>query len=329
MLKNCRPKQLVTYDVITPTFVNTHTHFSSDILAKIKPIQSLPDKTTKSWWLKLREEETSSLSEEIVKKNLKDILSSYTNSGVTAFNDISIFSDIIKRELSKNGFHGIFKETYYAGKSLLKGKSNEDYAPIAAGAFDLQVFKRRELKNDDHSIFHIHWGEDEFGHDTNLPPPEEDLWLEYFKNKKNLIFAHGIYMNWNFLKSIEGPQKYISINLSSNSFFHKDFPKIEKLHKLGFKITIGSDSLLTRKNNFIDELKFVKEKYPNLNDNQILKMATINGAKALNLQDKIGKISIGYLPSFNVFNNISPNNFIQSITEEKLVKVYHLGENIK
>ncbi|MBI3008420.1 MAG: amidohydrolase family protein, partial [Candidatus Omnitrophica bacterium] len=60
-----------------------------------------------------------------------------------------------------------------------------------------------------------------------------------------------------------------------------------------FNIALGTDSLASNDSlNMLDEMKLLKETF-NIPADTILKMATINGAKALGLNDKIGTLEYG------------------------------------
>jgi cytosine/adenosine deaminase-related metal-dependent hydrolase len=87
---------------------------------------------------------------------------------------------------------------------------------------------------------------------------------------------------------------------SHQYFQHRAFP-LEKLLRAKVNVCLGTDSLATvTKNgkeelelNLFQEMQILACTYPDLSPQTILKMATVNGARALNLTEKVGELSGG------------------------------------
>jgi len=80
---------------------------------------------------------------------------------------------------------------------------------------------------------------------------------------------------------------------SSRYFDHSPFP-LRRLHKLGFNIALGTDSLASNSSlSLFAEMQTVRSAHPWLTPKQILEMATINGARALGQERNFGKIEPG------------------------------------
>ena len=76
---------------------------------------------------------------------------------------------------------------------------------------------------------------------------------------------------------------------------HKRFP-LEELRERGMNICLGTDSLAS--NDSLDlfaEMRIAKENYPTLSARDLLEMVTIRPARALKLEQNLGKIAPGYL----------------------------------
>jgi aminodeoxyfutalosine deaminase len=76
---------------------------------------------------------------------------------------------------------------------------------------------------------------------------------------------------------------------------HKRFP-LEELRKRGMNICLGTDSLAS--NDSLDlfaEMRVAKENYPSLSARDLLEMVTIRPARALKLEQSLGKIAPGFL----------------------------------
>lgn len=81
---------------------------------------------------------------------------------------------------------------------------------------------------------------------------------------------------------------------SSGYFRHRPF-EMRRLRDLGFNICLGTDSLASNTSlSLFAEMQLVRETHPWLAPEQILEMATVNGARALRQEEKLGKIRPGF-----------------------------------
>ena len=81
----------------------------------------------------------------------------------------------------------------------------------------------------------------------------------------------------------------------SNKWFGRNwkYPLREFLNN-DINVVIGTDSLLSNeKLNMFYEMRVLKENFPDLENNIILKMATVNGAKAIGFEGEAGEIAVG------------------------------------
>jgi len=193
---------------------------------------------------------------------------------------------------------------------------------------------------------HIHFceNEEEVKNITNAyqkTPTEALKELEYLNHK--LILAHGTF--------IENPEilenKDVSIvtNPISNLNLGCGIADLTKYRKHNINICLGTDGQgsgntmnLFRQMSLVANLQKAKYKDPTImNSYEVLKMATINGAKALNLENKIGKIKENYQADLiildlnkpqtfpypelltQIVNNIETNNIITTIINGEIV----------
>ncbi len=81
---------------------------------------------------------------------------------------------------------------------------------------------------------------------------------------------------------------------SHQFFHHEEFPA-EKFYDRGINICIGTDSLASNDSlNLFREMRIFQKNHPRFSSEQILAMTTVNPAKFLKLDCKIGKISVGF-----------------------------------
>ncbi|MGR3317412.1 MAG: amidohydrolase family protein [Candidatus Anammoxibacter sp.] len=119
--------------------------------------------------------------------------------------------------------------------------------------------------------------------------------IEYLESsgilKKQPLLVHCNYISDNDVSLIQMAEASVVYCPRSHNFFgHKDHP-FEKLIDKGINVAIGTDSLASNDSlSILDEMKFVYNNVPNILPETVVSMGTINGAKALRLGDKIGKL---------------------------------------
>ena len=82
---------------------------------------------------------------------------------------------------------------------------------------------------------------------------------------------------------------------SHENFGHSPF-RFHKLRKVGFNVCLGTDSLASNEDlSLFGELRAFQKKFPNVSPEEVLKMVTVNGARALGQETVLGKIRSGFL----------------------------------
>jgi cytosine/adenosine deaminase-related metal-dependent hydrolase len=112
----------------------------------------------------------------------------------------------------------------------------------------------------------------------------------------------GVHMNYLSSEEIEliSKAKISIIHCpKSHKFFQRtDYP-IKFLLEKGINIALGTDSLASNSSlSMLEEIKELRRRYKELSSQGILKMAILNGAKALGLEDRIGSLTKGKYADF-------------------------------
>jgi cytosine/adenosine deaminase-related metal-dependent hydrolase len=82
----------------------------------------------------------------------------------------------------------------------------------------------------------------------------------------------------------------------SHRFLHHNRFSLEKLCEIGLNVCIGTDSLASNDSlNLFSELRMARRSYPVLTSLDLLKMVTLNPARALQQENNLGRIAPGYL----------------------------------
>ena len=96
----------------------------------------------------------------------------------------------------------------------------------------------------------------------------------------------------------------------SNIFLENKIIDVNVLLEKNLTVCIGTDSLSSNDNlSMIEELKLLSKKFENLKLEDLIKFATLNGAKALGLQSKLGSFEIGKSPGVVLLENVDLHNF--------------------
>jgi cytosine/adenosine deaminase-related metal-dependent hydrolase len=118
---------------------------------------------------------------------------------------------------------------------------------------------------------------------------------------KNLLAIHANYLDDSDFKLLSGRGASIVHCPRSHEYFqHRKFP-LEELLSAKINICLGTDSLATVAKNgkeeldlsMFQEMQALARTYPQLPPQSILKMATVNGARALGMAGKMGELSNG------------------------------------
>jgi cytosine/adenosine deaminase-related metal-dependent hydrolase len=82
----------------------------------------------------------------------------------------------------------------------------------------------------------------------------------------------------------------------SHRFLHHNRFPMEKLCEIGLNICIGTDSLASNDSlNLFSEMRMARQSYPSLSSLELLKMVTVNPARALQQGSNLGRIAPGFL----------------------------------
>ena len=119
----------------------------------------------------------------------------------------------------------------------------------------------------------------------------------------NLLAVHANYLDDGDLPLLANHGVHIVHCPRSHAYFgHRRFP-LDELRATGVNLCLGTDSLATTKKprgralelNLFTEMRALAAVEPGLDPEMILRMATINGARALGLAGQIGEVSTGAL----------------------------------
>lgn len=147
--------------------------------------------------------------------------------------------------------------------------------------------------------------------------------LPFLPTQNNILLIHNVFTK---KEDITHAQKHFAKHFwvfcpKSNLFISNELPDISLFMADSDKICIGTDSLASNNSlSIIEEITTLQTNYPQLKLEQLLQWSTINGAKALNFNDKLGSFEKGKKPGVNLIFNMDLQNLkLTTSTEVKVI----------
>lgn len=144
-------------------------------------------------------------------------------------------------------------------------------------------------------------------------------YLTYFNQKKTLLLVHNTFSSLEDVTFAQHmhPALFWCICPLANLYIENKLPPIDFLRRAKSSICIGTDSLASNHTLSIwEELKTIHRHFPDISIQETLRWATINGAKALQLDTLYGSIEKGKKPGLNLIQNIVEKNGRLYISDE-------------
>lgn len=126
-------------------------------------------------------------------------------------------------------------------------------------------------------------------------------WLPYINNNQSLILVHNVTTTAEDVKFAQTTnhklQTAFCLCPNANLYITNTLPNVNMLMEQNCTIVLGTDSLASNHQlNILEEIKTLHKKFPNIKLETMLQWATINGAKALQMENKLGSFEKGKQP---------------------------------
>jgi cytosine/adenosine deaminase-related metal-dependent hydrolase len=125
-----------------------------------------------------------------------------------------------------------------------------------------------------------------------------------------------------YINEVKSAEQLLSFCIcpSANIYIENTFPPVFMLLENEANVVIGTDSLASNHQlDILEELKLISGKWPKIKTDILLKWATLNGAKALQMDDTLGSFKKGMQPSIVLIENIQGDRFIESSKARKIL----------
>ncbi len=164
---------------------------------------------------------------------------------------------------------------------------------------------------------------------THFTPTGQNSLPSYFpqlEKAKNILLVHNTTtseadMNFaNQLSKQYAQDLYYTLCVNANLYIENQLPPIELLRDKKSNIVLGTDSLSSNHElSILSELKTITKHFPAIPLDEMLQWATLNGAKALQLDAQFGSFEKGKKPGVILINQIQHNQISEQSTVQRLV----------
>lgn len=306
-----------TGKIVMPGFINTHSHVPMSIFRETVDGYSLQDWLTKKIW---------PMEDKLTKEDIQDAsflsFMEMIETGTTTINDMYFMTeDIIKAakasKIRLQTSRTLTGQNDEAGKQRIQEleellntyEGQDERITFNVGIHGLYTSSRDYIKQcvafakERNLPIHIHFCEnakevEDIKNAYNATPVEV---LEQELEGQKLILAHCVKLTKEEIERLKNLNVSVSHCPVSNLKLGCGIANISEMVKQGINVTLGTDGQGSGSNlDLLETMKYtallqkgVKEDATLLPAYEVLKMATINGAKALGLEDKIGSIEVG------------------------------------
>lgn len=164
--------------------------------------------------------------------------------------------------------------------------------------------------------------------DTSFYKPSGKSSLQTYFSKlssaKHVLLVHNTFTREDDIVFVKNERKDSSVSfclcVNANQYIEQAFPPVHLFKKHNCNIVLGTDSLASNWSlSILDEMKIIQKKTSGLSLKEMLTWATINGAKALQMEDTLGSFEKGKHPGVLLIENRGDGQDIQSATVKRLL----------
>ena len=339
--------------LLSPGFINTHCHLE---LSHLKG--AIPTETGLSEFVKQIVPKRAA-AQEVIEASIEAAENEMYNNGIVAVGDICNTADTIAAKTKGKIAYYNFVEIYGLDPLLATQKMNEGlllqaqyeaanlkavvipHASYSVPAALLQIL----AKNYGSNTISIHnqetKAENDFfekkigafvdmyarvGVDLDFFTPTKTTSLQsvlpYLKNAAKSIWVHNSFTSESDIKAVQATNTdaYWCLCPSANQYIENTMPPVQLLREQHANIVVGTDSYASNWSlNMLDELKRIQLHNPHVPLSEMLTWITSNGARALQMENKLGTIEPGKKPGLVLIENCSNENDITNAVSRRII----------
>lgn len=316
--------------ILSPGFVNCHCHLE---LSHMKGL--IPEHTGMADFL-IKVIQQRNIDPEQIRQAIAGAETAMLNNGIVAVGDICNTADTIaQKKLGRLQYHNFIEAIGFAEATAAQrfdaahavyeqfarlyrspGESNSivPHAPYSVSPKLFQLiagFPANRLlcihnQESEAETAFMQYGKGELLRlfealhiDVSSYKPGAEHFLQYFLPNQNMILVHNAVTKEEDMLAFQK----IPINLvfclcpNANLYIGNPFPDVALLRRHGAMITVGTDSLASNHRlSILDELRAIHEHASQIPLPELFQWATINGARALQMDDVLGSFEEGKRP---------------------------------
>jgi len=318
-------------DIVMPGMINTHTHASMTVF------RGLADDVADRLQRFIFPLEHKLVDREIVYWGALHGMVEMIQGGVTTMADMYYFEDEVARAAQKIGMRGIFGETVlnapapdskepyggivYARKFIqqlhgdpLITPAFAPHAPYTVDADHLRIIQKEADAQDVPILMHVAEMPDEV---TSIRKNFNKTPVEYLDGigllSKRLVAAHCIFINDSDIALLKARDVGVAHNMVANIKSAKGVAPAWKMFNDGVRVGLGTDGPMSGNTlDIIGQLGYVAKVQKLINRDRnimaaidVVEMATMGGARALHMEDRIGSLESSKLADIIVLDRDS------------------------
>ncbi len=150
-------------------------------------------------------------------------------------------------------------------------------------------------------------------------------YFKKFSKAASVILVHNTFTkkeDINYINQTKSSNQVVSFCLcpNANLYIENALPPVNLLLKNNCNIVVGTDSLASNQNlSILEELKTISKNFPGVKTEVLLQWATINGARALQMDDKLGGFEKGKAPGIVLIENIINKKLVATSSSRKIL----------
>lgn len=332
-LKKFKANTVINADggIVMPGFINTHTHIAMTIF------RSLADDMPNRLHDYVFPLEKSLLTPSLVKASSLEAASELIKGGTTTFADMYLFEDSVADAVKSSGLRAILaqniidfptadatdaQDAIKKSVNFIKKYHNDPlitpaFGPHAPYTTSTDTMKKvTELAKKYNVPVMTHLAESEIEKKTiqekyGMSP------VQYLNSigalNDRLIAAHVINVDDKDIELLKANDVGVAHNLSSNLKSGKGVAPAIKMYNDGLRIGLGTDGAMSgNSQSVLDELNIVAKVHKGSDvlkttPKVVIRMATIDAARALHMEDKIGSLEKGKLADIIIIGTKDSN----------------------
>ena len=325
--------------ILSPGLVNAHCHLElSHMKGMIPPHTGLQEFVKQI--VALRQVAPETIQEAIVSAEAEMVAN-----GIVAVGDISNTLDTLTQKAKHNLAYYSFVELYdldptRAADKIIAGLEMQKQFQENCVRASIVPHAPYSVTNDLWDLLSTHFGIHTISMHNQETPDENNFFKTksgsflgmYERTKVNLDFFeatglsslqsilpifkkahHGILVHNSFTSAEDIRAVHAAMNNAfwclcpnANQYIEQTMPPVELLRSENAKIIIGTDSYASNWSlNILDELKTIQQHHPQIPLEEMLQWATINGARALQMDKHLGSFEKGKKPGVVLINDFN------------------------